>query len=196
MDCSILYWNCRGDASDAFFYGLLDLDHMYNPCLLVLVETKTPICRALRSLQNINYDSLAVSEANSFVGEIWSFRNSSCTKILVVIINEQAMTLLILKDEKVDWIFTPIYISPIFSAREALWSYICRLGLCINAPWLLMGDNNQPLEGRGKQGARPISWRRSQSLWEVIETYGFIDIGYSGPAYTWSNSWFGMVRSD
>lgn len=48
--------------------------------------------------------------------------------------------------------------------REVLWRYVMRLGDCIRASWLLIGDTNQPLESWDKYGGRNISWRKNQTL--------------------------------
>lgn len=64
--------------------------------------------------------------------------------IEVVTINEQMMTLLVVREGVMDWILTPIYASP----KSSFWNVFCggifrSLGPHIEAPWLVVGDTNQ-----------------------------------------------------
>lgn len=47
MDYNIIFWNCRSTSSAEFIEALLDLVRIYNPYILVLVETKTSGNRAV-----------------------------------------------------------------------------------------------------------------------------------------------------
>lgn len=92
--------NCRGIASDDFFDALIDFFYMYRPCMMVLVKTRTPSCRALWIWQSTSYDCLVVLKVTSCRDlDVW---NSSRTQVLFATINDQAMTLLDLKDDKVN----------------------------------------------------------------------------------------------
>lgn len=84
-----------------------------------MVETKIH-SKALCILRNSYFDSQAVFEANRFSGGIWTFWNSSHLNIKVGAINDQIIVLLIMKEHQVEWMFTPIYLSPDVAIRIGL----------------------------------------------------------------------------
>lgn len=51
-----------GAAADDFLDVLLDLVQRHIPCILILVETKTSINKALQILHRTSYNSMAISE--------------------------------------------------------------------------------------------------------------------------------------
>lgn len=50
-----------------------------------------------------------------------------------------------------------------------------------------MGDFNQVLSPAEKQGGNPACPRRMSQLLQVLDSCALIDLGYAGPAFTWSN---------
>lgn len=104
------------------------------------------------------------------------------------------MVLVAVKKGHVQWVSTPLYASPNPTTRADLWRYLKELGTTIREPWLFVGDVNQPLGNSDKRGGIPVSWRRSHMLWEVLQTGGLIDMGFSDPAFTWSNGREGRAK--
>ncbi|KAK9990872.1 hypothetical protein SO802_025857 [Lithocarpus litseifolius] len=56
-----------------------------------------------------------------------------------------------------------------------------------NLPWLMMGDFNEILSGEDKLGGRQINLNRALEFKDCIDACNFLDLGVSGPKYTWSN---------
>jgi hypothetical protein len=52
---------------------------------------------------------------------------------------------------------------------------------------LLAGDFNEVLCSEDKFGGLPVNLRRSQLFSNCLDTCGMIDLGFSGPRFTWSN---------
>ena len=50
-----------------------------------------------------------------------------------------------------------------------------------------MGDFNEPLLNEDKFGGRAMSVNRSLLFKEYLDNCGMIDIGFSGPRFTWTN---------
>ncbi|KAI5683253.1 hypothetical protein M9H77_04481 [Catharanthus roseus] len=73
-------------------------------------------------------------------------------------------------------------------------------GIMICIPWLILGDFNQVLTREDKQGGLTHHLQYVHHLWDTIETCSWIDLGFSGPAFTWTNSREGefniMERTD
>lgn len=54
-------------------------------------------------------------------------------------------------------------------------------------PWVVVGDFNEPLLNKDKFGGRVVSVNRSLLFKECLDICGMIDIGFSGPRFTWTN---------
>lgn len=54
-------------------------------------------------------------------------------------------------------------------------------------PWVMAGDFNEPLMGGDKFGGRGVSVYRALSFKECLDACNMIDIGFSGPRFTWTN---------
>ncbi|KAI5671761.1 hypothetical protein M9H77_12125 [Catharanthus roseus] len=184
MDSTILFWNCRGATSDVFLNSLLNMLRRHNPTILLLVKTRTQEYRAGTILSNSQLDFVAISEVSGHVGGIWTFWSSTKINIQVASIFDQVIVSLVLKGQKVDWMLTPIYVSPHSVVRSGLWQCTMKLRQCNNVPWLLVGDMNQHLDNRHKKGGNKVHWRRSQELQDVLDERSILDIGFSGPKYT------------
>ena len=54
-------------------------------------------------------------------------------------------------------------------------------------PWLLLGDFNEVLNSEDKFGGRSINLNRALDFKECLDTCSLLDLGFSGPKFTWSN---------
>ena len=54
-------------------------------------------------------------------------------------------------------------------------------------PWIIAGDFNEVLMGDDKFGGRLVNLGRALWFQECLDNCSMIDIGFSGPRYTWSN---------
>ena len=54
-------------------------------------------------------------------------------------------------------------------------------------PWALMGDFNEVLSEDEKYGGNPICQRRVRAIKECMDDCNMMDLGFSGPKYTWTN---------
>lgn len=51
----------------------------------------------------------------------------------------------------------------------------------------MAGDFNEVLIGDDKFGGRPVNISRAIVFQECLNAYGMIDLGFSGPQFTWTN---------
>ena len=54
-------------------------------------------------------------------------------------------------------------------------------------PWMIADDFNEILLGEDKYGGRVVNTARALRFQECLNNCGMIDLGFSGPRYTWSN---------
>lgn len=59
-----------------------------------------------------------------------------------------------------------------------------------NIPTFCMGDLNNIMHMNEKSGPNPVNAERIRNFSCLVKDCGFIDLGYSGPAYTWTNKRF------
>ncbi|XP_023872646.1 uncharacterized protein LOC111985234 [Quercus suber] len=52
---------------------------------------------------------------------------------------------------------------------------------------VIVGDFNEPLADEDKFGGRPVSLARSLLFKECLDKCNMVDMGFSGPKYTWTN---------
>lgn len=68
-----------------------------------------------------------------------------------------------------------------------------QIGPFLTSPWLLLGDYNQVLLDSNKRGGSGRWKSQAFGLWETIEKCQLLELGFSGPAFTWTNG--GRVAS-
>ena len=56
-----------------------------------------------------------------------------------------------------------------------------------NLPWVIARDFNEPLTADNKFGGREISVSKSLLFNECLDKCNMIDLGFSGPRFTWTN---------
>lgn len=64
------------------------------------------------------------------------------------------------------------------------WNMLRMLSSKPKLPWCCVGDFNELLEVSDKRGGAPRPHAQMQSFREVLDHYGFVDLGYSGPDFT------------
>ena len=52
-------------------------------------------------------------------------------------------------------------------------------------PWCCIGDFNELLHVQEKRGGPPRAHSLMQTFRNVLDHCGFVDLGYSGPDFTW-----------
>lgn len=78
------------------------------------------------------------------------------------------------------WELTIVYASPQASSRRQLWSALSQLEL--KEAWALRDDFNCMLKGEERSSGEGVSSR----FVNWVDYEGLIDLGYSGPTFTWS----------
>ena len=53
--------------------------------------------------------------------------------------------------------------------------------------WVLAGDFNEPFMEGDKFGGKAVSVNRSLHFKECLDKCSMMDIGFSGPCFTWTN---------
>lgn len=85
------------------------------------------------------------------------------------------------------WLISTIYASPRSTERHILWNNLNKVAELHDMPWVLAGDFNETLSAEDKFGGRTIGVSSSLLFKEYLDNCNMIDIGFSGPRFTWTH---------
>ena len=91
------------------------------------------------------------------------------------------------------WRFTGFYGELDTNARDEAWNMLRMLNSKPHFPWLCMGDFNEILLTEEKQGGRVCLHGQMQAFRDVLDVCGFVDLGFTGPDFTWQGTRHGHV---
>lgn len=189
----IVCWNCRGAVSPSFRVALRDILTSNKPDLLVLLETRAQSNRAKWILHH--FSNSAMVEARGFSGGIWCFWNQAITQIRVLGFTAQTITLRIAGEHyKNKWLLSLVYASPTASIRELFCDYMEQLSRMITIPWCILGDFNQVIYQKDKQGGRAVRGNAAERMRLMFDRCGLMETKFVGPPFTWTNGQHGKFK--
>ncbi|TXG63522.1 hypothetical protein EZV62_010516 [Acer yangbiense] len=108
-------------------------------------------------------------------------------KVLVLSYSAGHIDARIHEDNGLQWRFSGIYGDPNPSNRMNTWTLMRRLKEVDNLPWVCGGDFNELLSMSEKLGGSEKAIRDIIRFRQVVDDCEFIDLGFSGPKFTWNN---------
>ncbi|XP_023917015.1 uncharacterized protein LOC112028551 [Quercus suber] len=166
----------------------MDLVAWHDPFLMVITETRMSGARAEEVIESLPFDGAAVADTIGFAGGIWLLWRSDLVQVDVLSSTEQEIHALIrVRSQSLTWLISAIYASPRFEERCILWNNLRILANMHDLPWALMGDFNEVLAAEEKYGGNPVCQRRIRAIKECMDDCNMMDLGFTGPRYTWTN---------
>ena len=98
------------------------------------------------------------------------------------------------KNQPDAWRLTGFYGAPETHLLEESWTLLRRLSSLFSLPWCCLGDFNELIRAEEKQGRIHRSENQMQRFRDAIDDYGFLDLGYQGPSFTWTNNRVGDMN--
>ena len=185
---NILIWNCRGAMKPQFRKTVMDLVDWHSPILMVITETRMSGARVDEIIEALPFDGYAVADTIGFAGGIWMLWRLDLVHVDVLATTEQEIHAFIrVRSQSFSWLISAIYVNPRFEERCILWNNLRILANMHDLPWALMGDFNEVLSAEEKYGGNPICQRRVRTIKECMDECSMMDLGFSGPIYTWTN---------
>ncbi|KAL3533572.1 hypothetical protein ACH5RR_007093 [Cinchona calisaya] len=185
-------WNGRGVNKPRFKKTINDICELHNPHILVLIETKTKGYMAKKLSDTLGFSHVHIIDTIGFAGGIWMFWKTD-VQVEVIDSNFQSITSIVKSPSGISWLFTTLYVSPIFAAREQLWNYLKKVKDIANVPWLIYGDFNEVLKPSEKRGGSKLQQNRVDKLFDCIDYCNLFDLNCKGPTFTWTNKRFGKA---
>ncbi|XP_038970577.1 uncharacterized protein LOC120104120 [Phoenix dactylifera] len=92
------------------------------------------------------------------------------------------------------WVLAAVYASTEFRERRVLWEEASHL-IGQGHPLLMAGDFNCIVGSHEKMGGKPFTYKRKiKEFQEFLDSNGLVDLGFSGPQFTWCNNQQGWAR--
>jgi hypothetical protein len=167
---------------------LLDLLNINDPAILILIETRLGGARAAELAKSFPFDGFLCTNTIGFAGGIWILWKAAAVELELLTSTEQEIHVSAqVKDSNSLWLLSAIYASPRRSERKVLWKNLMVISGLHNLPWVMVGDFNDIISGDEKWGGNSPVASRIAEYNNCMNTCSMLDLGFSGPKYTWSN---------
>ncbi|GMI71930.1 hypothetical protein HRI_000862300 [Hibiscus trionum] len=185
MDLKIICWNVQGCGDLRFLPAAKQFLRDCKPDLVVFVEPRISGRRANSVIFALSFPHSYRIEAIGFSGGIWVAWYDTVT-VDIIITHFQFLHMRVMnKRIGSSMLATTIYTSPSASGRKLLWPHLRRIASSIRSPWILFGDFNATLTTADRLGCAQSS-KPSDAFQNLPIDYGLREMGYQGPAYTWT----------
>ncbi|CAL1400518.1 unnamed protein product [Linum trigynum] len=183
----ILAWNVCGAGGKTFLRTTKLLIRNHNPDFLILIEPQISGTRADQICEKLGFPEVIRVEANGRKGGIWVAWRPDDFTVQLIDASPQHITVKVSNDQLQDWLLTGVYGSPQYSHHRSLWEHLILTSRRHSLPWVITGDFNAYRSPDEKLGPiNQASLRRCQQFSSWINEANLIDLGFSGPQYTWS----------
>nr|XP_023878277.1 uncharacterized protein LOC111990725 [Quercus suber] len=185
---NVVVWNCRGALGANFKTAVMELVRIHQPAMMIITETKVGNNRAKEITDLLPFDGALHADTVGYAGGIWLLWFTDLVDISQLASTEQEIHALVqVKSSNTSWIISAIYASPRYVDRRLLWDNLTTVASLHNLPWIMLGDFNEMLNNSEKFGGLPINIGRALKFKACLDACGMIDLGFSGPKFTWSN---------
>jgi hypothetical protein len=182
-----LAWNCRGLSRASAVRSLRGKIRNHSPDVLFLSETKMHPNNAVVILNSLGYfHMLHAPPSGSKGGLLLAWRHGvdiECISSSVNIINVWCYS----DPVHSPWLLSCIYGPPEAQNKPAFWNSLLDVGLGFKGPWMCIGDFNVVVSQSEKFGGRPYACSSNDTFHGFLNSFGMIDLGFTGNPFTWSN---------
>lgn len=195
MSClDILVWNCRGAGNSKFKRNFSELMKTHKPGVVALLETKVSLDSMGIFFKSLGLKGSVHVDPTGRVGGIWLLWDPDTVSVNTTEISNQVIHATIKKDAFEDWVFSAVYASPNHTTRETLWEELVTKAAIMNSPWLLAGDMNETTSATECQSSsNVVRTSQNRKFRDRIDSCNLMDMGATGPKFTWSNGRKGMA---
>ena len=163
---------------------LRDLIRAKDPSVVVTAKTLADEVRLKKIKRNLCFDNMFFVPRIHRGGNLVLFWKNSI-KLKVVTLSKNHIDCLIDKDSDKAWHFTGFYGEPSTLKWCESWELLRQLNNRYDLPWLCLGDFNEILRSLEKEGGSNCGHAQMQLFRDVVDECGFMDIGFTGPPFTW-----------
>ena len=181
---NLLSWNCRGLGNHRAERELGDIIQAQVPTIVFLSETWSSRSRMERIKNMLEFDGLFTVPSDGRGGGLalmWKGRDM----VWVDNFSKYHIDAIVNGGLESAWRLTGFYGEPDNNHQSEGWDMLRMLSSKPKLPWCCFGDLNELLEVSDKRGGVPRAHSQMQMFRKVLDHCGFMDLGYSGPDFTW-----------
>ena len=159
-----------------------------NPGILILTETRLGGTRAADLAKSVPFDEFLCSPTIGFAGGIWILWKTDVVELKHLCTTEQEIhTSVKVFGSNSSWLLSAIYASPRRSERRMLWQNLSTVAGLHSLPWVMVGDFNDITSSDEKWGGNIPNASRISEYYDCMNACNMIDLGFTGPKFTWTN---------
>ncbi|XP_050241121.1 uncharacterized protein LOC126690018 [Quercus robur] len=181
---NLLAWNCRGLGNRRAVDELGDLIQAKDPGIVFLSETWSTQEQMKGVRDKFKFDGLFTVSNESRGGGLAMLWKGS-TNVWVDSFSSYHIDVIVNGGSENAWRLTGFYGEPDTSIRNEGWNMLWMLSSKPRLPWCCFGDFNELLQLQEKRGGPPRAHSLMQSFRDILDLCGFVDLGFSGPEFTW-----------
>ena len=185
---NIIAWNCRGALKPEFQNHVRELVQNHNLAMLIVMETRVGGDRTKEIMDRLPFDEAIHTETIGYTNGLWLLWNSDRVVVTSLATIEQEIHVSIkVRPSNSQCLLTDVYASPRFNERCVLWNNLLNVASLHNSPWIIVRDFNEVLVDNDKFGGKAVNANRSLLFKDCLDSCNMVDLGFSGPRFTWSN---------
>ena len=185
---NILMWNCRGALNPDFKRRIFEMATNHNPAIMVITKTRMGGDRAAKIIADLPVDGFITIETIGYARGLWVLWKIEEADIDLLAATKQEIHATVkVCCSNLTWFISAIYASPRLAERRLVWSNLSEIAKLHNHPWLMLGDFNEILSSEDKYGGNHINLNRALEFKACLDNCNFLDLGFSGPKFTWTN---------
>lgn len=177
-------WNCQGAASTSFRRSLKFLIRVHDPNIVCLLKPKVSCYHAHKKYIAIGFDERLRVEAVGFSGGIWVLWKANI-HLEVLHTHPQFVVLQVCHINASPWLLFVVYGSPNQALRRKIFSDLSQQTLNLQGAWVLVGEYNSVVNRDETNCTDSFLSSRFADFQEWIFREGLMDLGYTGPRFTW-----------
>ena len=155
-----------------------------DPSSVFIAETWADKARLKEVQRKIEFDNLFfVERKNRGGGLALYWRNY--LDLSIDTFSKNHIDVIIKKGKEDAWRFTGFYGKPVTHKRFESWNMLHQLNNKFNLLWLYTGDFNEIVQSFEKLEGSNRSQDRMRLFRDVVDDYGFLNLGFVGSPYTW-----------
>lgn len=86
------------------------------------------------------------------------------------------------------------FLKSVSNVSKRLWEYLQYFAPDVSLPWLMFGDFHDMISSSEKLGGAAVSINRCLRFSNMMDVCGMVDLGFEGPAFTWTGGLLVFMR--